>query len=195
MNAYYVPRKKKLLCLRCQRFGFSSRNLTKYSCACNSWPLGHLNFRAMDIANWKRGRIQELQCRICRQEDPHQRNKEPNEKFQCRVCGSVETGLEAFNTSILFNYRVHRRTLLCADCQKKGLSSYDFNRYFCRICNCEAGHLHFVKITLHNFRQRLQLSPICKTCWAKGDRLLQLLRRKDAWKCQCKVYKGLRPHR
>ena len=42
-------------------------------------------------------------------DDTNQRNKEPDAKFQCKVCGSIATGLEAFGKNILFNHRVHGR--------------------------------------------------------------------------------------
>ena len=180
--------KRKLLCFRCQRFGFSCKDFTKYSCACNHWPLGHLLFRRRDLDNWKRGKSATLKCQICVKDDPHQRNKEPDAKFQCKVCGSIATGLEAFDKSILFNHRVHGRELLCKDCQKRGLTAVDSDRYFCRICECEGGSLHFNRMSLKNFKYRQLISPICKTCWATGDKLLQLLRRKDAWRCKCNIY-------
>ena len=191
-NEYATKKPLKLICFRCQRLGFSYRDFTKYSCACNDEPLGHLRFETMDLANWKRGKTKELHCRICKQEDPHKRNKEPHNKFQCRVCGIIAKGEDTFGTNILFNHRYHGRNLICTNCQERGLSLHDYNTYICKICRCEAGHLRFVKNTLKSFRQRQVLSPICKSCWAKGDRVLRLLRRKDAWRCKCKVHKQSR---
>ena len=171
--------KRRLVCYRCQQDGYSPKDLQEYQCS-RGHSAGHLKFDSKLLCDFKRGKSKTLTCKACRTlyED------RPIKTYKCDAC-QVRAPAASFNAHVLFNATSHGRKLVCLACQDLGYSPKDCKNHYC-VKGHTCGHLKFTPQVLYESKRNSHTGPTCVSCKARVSKLLKTLRRKDAWKCECK---------
>ena len=82
------------------------------------------------------------------------------------------------------------RPLVCAGCCACGYTSKDLDPYTCAGCRATEGRGYFHQKDIANKKQqdkkKMPYVLFCPACKQREERLLALVRSKEAWKCNCR---------
>ena len=89
-----------------------------------------------------------------------------------------------FDKTLLDNARWYQRRRVCIECQGRGFSPKDVDRYHCHFCG-QLGHLTFASKDLQRVKRQDAGELICTDCADRRRHLERMLRKKEAFKCTC----------